>query len=118
MRCRGAGGSVDGGGTSDGGGSGGGGSGGDGSSAADAEAEETVPLLLFSQPISLKDMIEHALNLGEYTTFSGIMRMKAKQVRARAQADTETCTRARRRPSERRGGGEGLLVRCCLLRHC
>lgn len=67
----------------DGGGSGGGGSGGDGSSAADAEAEETVPLLLFSQPISLKDMIEHALNLGEYTTFSGIMRMKAKQVRAR-----------------------------------
>ena len=58
-------------------------SGGEGSSTADAEAEETVPLLLFSQPISLKDMIEHALNLGEYTTFSGIMRMKAKQVRAR-----------------------------------
>jgi hypothetical protein len=72
----------------DGGGSGGGGSGGDGSSAADAEAEETVPLLLFSQPISLKDMIEHALNLGEYTTFSGIMRMKAKQVRARARRPT------------------------------
>jgi hypothetical protein len=78
----------------DGGGSGGGGSGGDGSSAADAEAEETVPLLLFSQPISLKDMIEHALNLGEYTTFSGIMRMKAKQVRAGRHGDVHTGARS------------------------
>ena len=78
----------------DGGGSGGGGSGGDGSSAADAEAEETVPLLLFSQPISLKDMIEHALNLGEYTTFSGIMRMKAKQVRAGRHGDVQTRARS------------------------
>jgi len=78
----------------DGGGSGGGGSGGDGSSAADAEAEETVPLLLFSQPISLKDMIEHALNLGEYTTFSGIMRMKAKQVRAGRHGNVHTRARS------------------------
>jgi hypothetical protein len=93
----------------DGGGSGGGGSGGDGSSAADAEAEETVPLLLFSQPISLKDMIEHALNLGEYTTFSGIMRMKAKQVRARA-----------RRPTRRRAHARGvsLHVVTCTRAEC
>jgi hypothetical protein len=53
-----------------------------------------VPLLLFSQPISLKDMIEHALNLGEYTTFSGIMRMKAKQVRAGRHGDVQTRARS------------------------
>ena len=42
-----------------------------------------MPLLLFSQPVSLEDLIDQALTLTHYETFSSIMRKKAKQVKMR-----------------------------------
>ena len=42
-----------------------------------------MPLMLFSQPLALEEMIEQALTLSQYETFSSIMRLKAKQVAMR-----------------------------------
>lgn len=65
---------------------GGGGGGGDPDD-LDGDADDILgaclPLMLFSQPISLEDILKHTLSLCEYTTFSILMRMKARQVAAR-----------------------------------
>lgn len=60
-------------------------SGGEGSTGADgvpggAAPTAAMPLLLFAQPIGAKEMMEQALTLAEYPTFSGLMRKKARQV--------------------------------------
>ena len=44
-----------------------------------------MPLMMFAQPMSLEDLIEQALTLTQYETFSSIMRMKAKQLSMRRQ---------------------------------
>eukprot|EP00615_Pteridomonas_danica_P000854 CAMPEP_0114335940 /NCGR_PEP_ID=MMETSP0101-20121206/5379_1 /TAXON_ID=38822 ORGANISM="Pteridomonas danica, Strain PT" /NCGR_SAMPLE_ID=MMETSP0101 /ASSEMBLY_ACC=CAM_ASM_000211 /LENGTH=518 /DNA_ID=CAMNT_0001467705 /DNA_START=27 /DNA_END=1583 /DNA_ORIENTATION=- len=44
-----------------------------------AEAAEVAPIMMFSQPIPLESLIQSVLNLGDYTTFSTIMRMKVKE---------------------------------------
>lgn len=37
------------------------------------------PVMMFFQPVSLESMIQHVLNLTEYSTFSHIMRTKVRQ---------------------------------------
>lgn len=45
----------------------------------DAEMTAAPPVIMFFQPVSLESMIQHVLNLTEYTTFSHIMRTKVRQ---------------------------------------
>jgi uncharacterized membrane protein YgcG len=77
----------DGGAGSDGGAGGGGGGGGDGGGGGGGGGGSArlpmMPLMLFNQPVALEEMIEHALSLTQYETFSSIMRMKANQRRLR-----------------------------------
>lgn len=43
-----------------------------------------IPVLrLFSQPVGLEQMLQHALSLTEYSTFSAVMRAKAAEVAKR-----------------------------------
>ena len=41
--------------------------------------------MLFAQPMALDDMLQHALTIGEYATFSSLMRRKATQLAQRRQ---------------------------------
>ena len=41
------------------------------------------PLILFSLPVGLKEMMDRAISLAEYTTFSSLMRLMVRQVRMR-----------------------------------
>jgi hypothetical protein len=74
--------------------------------AADGTVPETalpsVPLMMFSQPVGLEQMLEHAMSLTEYPTFSKVMRAKAQEV-AKRRAWTE-------RAEERRSRSEAILA--------
>eukprot|EP01052_Picozoa_sp_SAG31_P041378 SAG31_NODE_6258_length_2099_cov_4.347500_3_plen_230_part_00 len=45
-------------------------------------AAAAMPLMLFSQPIGLEQILQHTMSLTEYSTFSALMRMKAQEVQA------------------------------------
>lgn len=75
----------------------GGGGGGDGPSTGGGGGYRRLPmmpLMFFGQSVSLEDTIEQALTLTHYETFSGIMRMKARQVMLRRQWLAQQATRA------------------------
>ena len=56
----------------------------------------SAPLLLFSQPVGLEQMLQHAMSLTEYTTFSTVMRTKAEEVaKRRAWAERAEARRSR-----------------------
>jgi len=56
----------------------------------------SAPLLLFSQPVGLEQMLQHAMSLTEYTTFSTVMRTKAEEVaKRRAWAERAETRRSR-----------------------
>ena len=79
-------------------------------------ASHEMPLLLFSQPIALTELLEQALTLGEYTTFSRVMRLKARQVALRRQylsaaAERADARRERREQLSTPGAAEAAGVR-------